>query len=241
MTDKFRAKAPSHFRRSAEASMPSSRADVPTRGFWRTSVAAIAALAVCSGAAPGEEPAATKAEITAALWAHFATHCATVPAPSPGVFPVHVLEATAPPGNGAQYEALVRAGLVMRRNENPAQLIWGDRSETVEFDLTAKGRSLFEPAGSSGAGSPAGFCAGKIQVQSVDRFTKPINVRGRHIAQASFTVQIELDKWVQNRLVQTAFADRVVPAGARAAMVDLALGDGGWAVESTPEFFPLHK
>ncbi len=183
----------------------------------------LAALAGC-----GDPKAASKSNFKSVLADHFAHHCIFV-TPSVGLnaFPVTVADES----EIGRYDALVSAGLLTshaQASEHPGVLGIGTvREQSHTYDLTDKGRSLFQ---NGAAENDRGFCAGHYQVDDVRDFTPPADVNGRTSSDVTFDVTPELSDWVKASEVQARYGDELAHVTPTADRLTLVRDDHGWTV-----------
>jgi hypothetical protein len=197
---------------------------------------------VCVLSACNDKKAATKDNFKRVLTAMFDKGCAEL-SPHNGyggniTFPARVKgdgfgrPAVLEDNNGG-LRALVGAGMLSSKSEVETHLAFGtaQTTQTIVFDLTDKGRSLYKPANAIIQGSPPGLCAGPMELVSVDRFTEPADPNGERISQVTFTVQFHYDGWAKNPAIQKAFQDQFHPAPFQATF-PMVLTNDGWAIST---------
>lgn len=193
-------------------------------------MAAILALTALTGC--DDPKAATKENFQKALVGFFDRTCARI-TPLEGLADLNALKfpATVTPAGNAlpRYEALADAHLLFRTGVGMAARYPGER-RPVRFTLTDKGRTLFKPANTAGSPAPAGFCAGRIEVVSVDGFTEPTDSAGRRLSQVTFTAAAHYDDWTKAPGIQAAFRQQLSHAAPASLTFPMVSMDDGWAV-----------
>ena len=183
-------------------------------------LAPLVALAAC-----GDPHAASKDNFRRALVAHFHDHCIFV-TPSVGLaaFPVTVSEES----ETTRFDALASAGLLTSRaqaSEHPGPLGIGTvRDVSKTFDLTDRGRALFQ----NGAPDERGFCAGHYRVDDVASFTAPHDENGAVTSDVTFTVTPVMEPWVANADVQARYGDQLAEIKPTTDRTTLVRTDKGW-------------
>lgn len=200
----------------------------------------VSALCALLLAACGSQKEASNANFEKALNAHFAKNCIPV---DPYVaqadnhtYPVTVrlVEAngfynapTAARANAnttKKFDVLVQAGVLAASN-GPREPMYPGASDTIPtriYALTDLGKkSLASPESTS-------LCIGHFKVDSIDKFTEPVQVNGRTASLVSFTASpIDVPEWAKTPdLLATYGLSNLLDGHAKASREAVLKGDG---------------
>lgn len=197
------------------------------RATWTAlSVLPLVLLAQCNDA-----KSANKENFKAALTKFFGKSCEILPLGFSGFNPM-LSGGSGPPANLSQaglnppqVSALEAAGmLVERRVLQPQRNLFGQSMgviPAVVLTLTPQGKKIW---------SRSGLCDGRIEVVSVDRFTKPETVGGVKVTSVTFTARKHLDAWAAAPAVKAAFPANLEGPDTTQVTLPLQLNNDGWSV-----------
>ena len=210
----------------------------PARRMARRLAPAMALVMATTGC--GDPKAASKENFQKALTAFFDKNCKMLTAtrfpqmlPNGPPFPASLGIAPFTDGNLPRYQALAAAGLLKRGPETTTAAPFSAPTRQVSFDLTDKGKALFQTIGAMGPGSPPGFCAGHLRVVSVDSFTQPATLGGQLVSQVTATLKPEFDPWTRAPELQPAFQADLGQTAPAPLALPLVLRNDGWAVATS--------
>lgn len=133
-----------------------------------------------------------------------------------------------------QVQALIDAGLLTgarRVIQRPS--LFGGPGQAVQVehvDFTDLGRSKWQ-AGSGNPldAQPPGFCGGHLEVTSVDSFTTPADLNGATVSNVTFTAEVTLEDWTENKAIRQAYAEELSRMS-RSLTLPLVQTNDGWAL-----------
>lgn len=105
-----------------------------------------------------------------------------------------------------------------------------EKTEVLSYAPSEKGKPLYRDVEAIGPGSPPGFCAGHIEVISVDSFSEPVASNGQLVSQVNISAMTQYDDWTHTPSVQKAFAREVSHDKPAPFSLPMVLMNDGWAV-----------
>lgn len=212
----------------------------PSRASRRILASALTLSVALSGC--NDPKAATKENFKKGLAAFFEKNCALLTPVRTSMdlfgrsttFPMNLQSAPVVDPDTPRFVALTAAGLLHQGPQQTTLNAFRQVEASKAYTLTDKGQSLWKAANSMGPGSPAGFCAGHLQVDEVDSFTDPVVQGGTKVSTVNFRLHTTYDAWTQASDIQAAFRDEMNHAAPAPASMPMVLMNDGWTVSTAP-------
>jgi len=209
----------------------------------RILAATLALMTAVALAGCGDPKEATKANFKQGLNAFFDKNCALLTptrltvnllGQSPTTFPIIIQTAPMANPDTPRLVALAASGLLHQGAEQTTVNMFRQVEVSKPYTLTDKGKALWKPSNAMGQGSPAGFCAGHMQVDDVDSFTDPVVQGGMKVSTVSFRAHTVYDAWTQAPDVQEAFRNELSHTAPAPLTLLMVLMSDGWTISTAP-------